>query len=151
MRKLKLNKFTILTLWVLVFINLIAFIIGFITIVASAPEINTKDKSNNIKELVLEDSSENTKTFYTYKWSDRDIYYLHIIADLKGGDVEQRAYNIRVAINRSCNECRSIIAIVSEEMPIDYAYNESDINNEAYDMVVDGWDNTNGSLDWRQA
>lgn len=150
MRKLKLNKFAILALWVLVFINLIAFIIGFITIVASAPEIDIKDRSN-IKELVLEDSSEDTKTFYTYKWSDRDIYYLHIIADLKGGDVEQRAYNIRVAINRSCNECRSIIAIVSEEMPIDYAYNESDINNEAYDMVVDGWDNTNGSLDWRQA
>lgn len=150
MRKLKLNKFAILVLWVLVFINLIAFIIGFITIVTSAPEIDTKDRSN-IKELVLEDSSEDTKTFYTYKWSDRDIYYLHIIADLKGGDVEQRAYNIRVAINRSCNECRSIIAIVSEEMPIDYAYNESDINNEAYDMVVDGWDNTNGSLDWRQA
>lgn len=133
-------------LWAKVFIS---FLLLSIFTCKSLVIKNTNDAKDMFMHIddgfVIKDK---TSAIKMPKWSERDTYYLYVIADLKGGDEYQRAYNMKVAINKSYDQCRSIIAIVSDEIPEGYQYEESEINDEAYNMVLNGYDQTNGSLEW---
>ena len=131
--------------WIKVFISFLLLSIFTCKFLVIKNSNNTKDMIMHIDDGFI---IKNDPSAIKPKWSERDIHYLYIIADLKGGDEYQRAYNMRVAINMSYDQCRSIIAIVSDEIPEGYQYKESEINNEAYNMILNGYDQTNGSLEW---
>lgn len=90
---------------------------------------------------------------YSMDWSAEDSKYLMLMAENKGGTVEDRAYNIIVALNRvwSSDYPNTIEEVVDLELPCGMMeLNISDETKEAMHMVVyDRIDNTNGSFEYK--
>lgn len=90
---------------------------------------------------------------YSMDWSAEDSKYLMLMAENKGGTVEDRAYNIIVALNRvwSSDYPNTIEEVVDLELPCGMMkLTISDETKEAMHMVIyDRIDNTNGSFEYR--
>jgi hypothetical protein len=90
---------------------------------------------------------------HSMDWSAEESNYLMLLAENKGGTVEDRAYNIVVALNRvwSPDYPDTIEEVVDLELPcgkMDLIISDETI--EAMHMVMyDRVDNTNGSFEYK--
>lgn len=91
-------------------------------------------------------------------WDSIDNEYLLKLAQYKGGSVEDRAYNILVALNNVWNTKESIETVTLRELyDVEglnlYEWEEiipDEITKEAMRMILyDKFDNSNGSLEYR--
>lgn len=102
-----------------------------------------------------EDKSEEYVKFqdkYSMDWDSEESNLLMLLAENKGGSVEDRCYNILVALNRvwSPEYPNTIEEVVDLELPCGkMKLTISEETQEAMDMILyDGVDNSKGSLEY---
>ena len=111
---------------------------------------------------ILNDKLEINNKFqnkYSMDWDCIDECNLLKLATYKGGSIDTRAYNIIVTLNRvfDKNYPNNILGVVCSEL---YNYNKiseydyesimpDEDSKKAMTMVYDGWDETNGSLEYK--
>lgn len=102
-----------------------------------------------------EDKSEEYVKFqdkHSMDWDSEESNLLMLLAENKGGSVEDRCYNILVALNRvwSPEYPNTIEEVVDLELPCGkMKLTISEETQEAMDMILyDGVDNNKGSLEY---
>jgi hypothetical protein len=102
-----------------------------------------------------EDKSEEYVKFqdkHSMDWDSEESNLLMLLAENKGGSVEDRCYNILVALNRvwSPEYPNTIEEVVDLELPCGkMKLTISEETQEAMDMILyDGVDNSKGSLEY---
>lgn len=102
-----------------------------------------------------EDKSEEYVKFqdkHSMDWDSEESNLLMLLAENKGGSVEDRCYNILVALNRvwSPKYPSTIEEVVDLELPCGkMKLTISEETQEAMDMILyDGVDNSKGSLEY---
>lgn len=110
---------------------------------------NERDKENSYIKF---------QNKYSMDWDSIDNEYLLKLAQYKGGSVEDRAYNILVALNNVWNTKESIETVTLREL-----YNVEGLNSYEWEEIIpdettkeamrmilyDKFDNSNGSLEYR--
>lgn len=165
------NKMRILLyicLWV--FIGYIA-IVGLSLLIGNKATTEETDDEviETVEPLIIDNNEEtsidevNTKTRfqdkYSMDWGSADACNLLKIATFKGGTTETKAYNIIVTLNRvfDNNYPNNIMDVVCDELynyhkvsPYDYeSIVPDEDSSKALQMIYDGWDETNGSLEYK--
>lgn len=80
-----------------------------------------------------------------------DVHWIYALIDVKGGTVEDRAYNMVVLLNNVYDTKKSIEYYVTNELDhVSFDYEDEQLDYEAFKMVVyNNWDDTNGSRCYR--
>lgn len=119
----------------------------------TAEEDNTQDNERDKENSYIKFQNK-----YSMDWDSIDNEYLLKLAQYKGGSVEDRAYNILVALNNVWNTKESIETVTLRELYDveglnSYEWEEiipDEITKEAMRMILhDKFDNSNGSLEYR--
>ena len=96
---------------------------------------------------------------YSLDWSSEDNIYLLKTAEYHGGTVEDRAYTIRVALNRVHTYKQPIPMTCNMELFDDHGITLNDWENiipsqesrDALDLILlEKFDNSNGSLEFKE-
>ena len=127
----------------------------------------SKNEIENAEENNMQDNERDKENGYIsliplfdifITWDSIDNEYLLKLAQYKGGSVEDRAYNILVALNNVWNTKESIETVTLRELYDveglnSYEWEEiipDETTKEAMRMILhDKFDNSNGSLEYR--